>query len=439
MFNKISTLSDSMAKHSAAVRRDFHRFPETGWLEMRTSSLIAQRLETLGYEVLVGRDVCKQDARMGLPCEELLQKHAAQALLQGAPAEYMTDDMRHGCTGVIGILRCGVGPVVALRFDIDALGMTESALHSHRPAREGFKSENEGMMHACGHDGHAAIGLGVAEVLVQIRESLHGTVKLLFQPAEEGARGAAAMVANGHLDGVDYFIGSHIAPTGGDDDGDVTPATFGSLATTKYDVIFSGKASHAGGYPENGKNALLAAAAAALGLHAIPRHSAGQSRVNVGVLNAGTGRNVIPDTAKLQIEVRGETTEINRYMSDCAVNICNGAAMMQSCGCEMIKMGEAQGQHSDVDFAERIANMIKKNFLRIKVSSVLNARNWGSEDISIMMNRVQSHGGKATYMRVTTPMASAQHTVEFDFDEAVLPKSIKVFSAITYDLLKHNE
>lgn len=439
MYNTITKLSDALTAQSAAIRRDLHRFPETGWLEMRTSAVIAQQLAKLGYEVLTGRQVCSAEARMGLPSAEELHAHAQRVRSQGAPESFLTEELCEGYTGVIGILRCGEGPVVALRFDIDALGMVECSCDTHRPAKEGFASLNPGMMHACGHDGHAAIGLGVAEVLMQIKDKLRGTVKILFQPGEEGARGAAAMVAAGHLDDVDYFIGSHIAPDNGPDDGDVTPGTYGSLATTKYDVTFKGEAAHAGGFPEKGKNALVAAAAAVMALQAIPRHSAGQSRVNVGVLHAGTGRNVIPDTAHMQLEVRGETTEINRYMCKAAAAACNGAALMQGCTCDMVKMGEAEGQHSDPELLGRIAQLVRGNLPDLKVSSIENAQNWGSEDISIMMNRVQAHGGQATYMRVMTPVASAQHTVTFDFDETVLPKSIRVFSAVVYHLIGENE
>ena len=124
---------------------------------------------------------------------------------------------------MIGILRCGEGPTVAMRFDIDALGVFEEHDPSHRPAKEGFNSVNEGFMHACGHDGHATIGLGVAKVLMSIKDQLHGTVKLIFQPAEEGVRGAKSIVDNGHLDGVDYLIGSHVTNKKEDDPAVVIP------------------------------------------------------------------------------------------------------------------------------------------------------------------------------------------------------------------------
>ena len=437
IIRRINALMEDMEPRLTALRRSVHQYPETGWLEMRTCAIIHERLSALGYTVLTGGKAVSPEARMGVPDAETLSAHAKAVEQQaGSPLSFLTDEMRQGLTGVIGILNCGPGPVVALRFDIDALPMTERSDPGHRPAREGFASRNPGMMHACGHDAHVAIGLGVAEIIMAIKEHLHGTVKLIFQPAEEGARGARAVAAAGHVDDVDYFIGSHVAPTGSLDDGDVTAGTWGSLATSKLDVTFIGEAAHAGGYPEQGKNALLAAASAVLALHAIPRHSGGQSRVNVGTLRAGGGRNVVPDRAFMQVEVRGETTEINEYMERQARNICQGAAAMQGCACEITLAGQAEGQHSDPALIARIGKAVSEYLPELTLSSEQNARNWGSEDISIFMNRVQAHGGQATYMRVMTPMAGAQHTVSFDMDESVIGKSVKVFCAAVLELMK---
>lgn len=423
-----------------ALRRDVHHYPETGWFEMRTSAIIHEQLSALGYTVLTGSQAVAPEARMGVPDKDALAAHAREVELQeGTPLAYLTEEMREGLTGVIGILDCGPGPVVCLRFDIDALPMTERSDSGHRPAREGFASVCTGRMHACGHDAHVAIGLGVARVLSELREYLHGTVRLIFQPAEEGARGARAVAAREHVDDADYFIGSHVAPADDLDDGDVTAGTWGSLATSKLDVTLTGEAAHAGGDPERGRNALLAAASAVLALHAIPRHSGGQSRVNVGTLHAGGGRNVIPDRAFLQVEVRGETTEINAYMETQARKICEGAAMMQGCTCEIVLAGQAEGQHSDPELIRRIAEVTARDLPELKLSSEQNARNWGSEDISVFMNRVQAHGGLATYMRVVTPMAGGQHTVSFDMDEKVIGRGVAVFSAAVLDLMKGND
>ncbi len=312
MYEKINKLSDGLMGKLTDYRRDFHKFAESGWFEMRTTSLIARRLTELGYEVLAGRDVCLDESRMGLPSDEELEESFLRAKGQGADPEFL-EKTRGGFTGAVGILRCGEGPVVALRFDIDALGVVEDESDEHRPYREGFSSVNKGMMHACGHDGHAAIGLGVAEVLMAVKDGLRGTVKLIFQPAEEGVRGAKSIVDKGHLDGVDYVLACHISERNTDDDpdSDITAGSGGSLATTKLDAFYYGKSAHAGGHPQDGRNALAAAVTAAQNLLAIPRNSKSDTRINVGTLRAGSGRNVIPEFAKMELEVRGKTTEGN--------------------------------------------------------------------------------------------------------------------------------
>ena len=352
-YESILLLAEQMQDELVAIRRDFHTFAETGWLEMRTSSLIARKLADLGYEVLTGEQVCLKSARMGVPSQQELAQRYNHALAQGADPAYL-ESCRDGMTGVIGILRNGDGPTVAFRFDIDALGVFESDEADHRPAAQGFVSQNYGAMHACGHDGHAAIGLGVAKALMAIRDQLHGTVKLIFQSAEEGVRGAKAIVEKGHLDGVDYFIGSHLTAKKADDPADFCPGTYGSLATSKYDVVFRGLSAHAGGAPQAGKNAMLAAATAVLNLHAIPRHNAGATRINVGRLIAGSGRNVICDEATLELEVRGDTTALNDYMAQYAQRILQGAAQMHDCTVELTLAGAAMSMNTDEDFCNTI-------------------------------------------------------------------------------------
>lgn len=438
IYRKISDMAEEQRDELIQLRRDFHRYPETSWLEMRTSAKIAEYLTELGMEVLTGKNVCREEARIGVPDPDILERHFSQVKEQGAPARFLTEELEQGYTGVVGILRCGEGPTVALRFDIDALPMEEAEDLEHRPFREGFSSQNPGMMHACGHDCHAAIGLGTARILSALRDQLHGTVKFLFQPGEEGTKGAYAMVENGHLDGIDYFAGTHVAPDDKEDDGDITPGTYGSLATCKYNVFFHGQAAHAGGFPEEGKNAVLAAAHAAVGLSGIARHSQGISRVNVGVIRGGSNSNVVADEAMISMEVRGETDEINQYMDRRAKEICQAAAMMEECSCEMRLMGRAPSQVSSLELIDRISNLVRNHLPQYRVSSNPNAKNWGSEDIGFMMNRVQEQGGQAVYMRTMTKMASPQHTVRFDVDEDVLVKGAVSFSAIVCDLLKKN-
>ncbi|MEA4919542.1 MAG: amidohydrolase [Clostridiaceae bacterium] len=437
MYQKIAELSAGVQNKIRDQRRDFHKYAETGWLEMRTSSIIARRLTDLGcYEVLVGKDVCDADARMGLPDQDVLDKQYERAVAQGGDPEFLPYT-KGGFTGVIGILRCGEGPVVALRFDIDALGVIESEEQTHFPKREGFSSVNYGFMHACGHDGHASIGLGVAEVLANIKDSLHGTIKLIFQPAEEGVRGAKSIVAKGHLDDVDYVIGNHIgAPKGVYEGVDFLPGSGGNLATTKLDVYYYGASAHASGSPHVGKNALQAAAAAIMNLYSIPRHGDGASRINVGTIHAGTGRNVIADIAKMEMEVRGKTTEIKDYMEEHARAIIKACAEMYDCTYEIKVMGGAQTAESDPALMDRVQNIIKEHMPEYVVKEYIPQPGGGSEDYTYMMQRVQQNGGQATFMRSLCACAGPGHSRIYDFDEVVLSRAVRVFSSVVYDILK---
>lgn len=437
MYQKIIDIANQIEDKIIAQRRDFHKYAEAGWLEMRTSSIIAGKLTDLGYEVLTGENVCKASARMGLPPDNELEAHYNWAKSNGADLRFLKQT-KGGFTGVIGILDCGEGPTVAMRFDIDALGVIENKDDSHKPYKFGFSSVNDGTMHSCGHDGHASIGLGVAEVLMNIKESLHGKVKLIFQPAEEGVRGAKAIVEKGHLDNVDYFLASHISDNEEKDGSDLIPGSYGSLATSKYDVFYNGKSAHAGGDPEKGDNVMLAVATAILNLQSIPRHSEGITRINVGKVIAGTGRNVIADQAKMEIEVRGETSKINNYVEEYALGIIKSSAEMHHVSYDIKKMGGALSLNSDEKLAERLKFMCQENLKEIKVSTILMNKNSGSEDVSFMMKRVQEKGGQATFMRIFTSTAGPSHSRGFDFGEEVLAKGIKVFSAAAYDLLMLN-
>lgn len=182
---------------------EFHHYAESGWLEFRTAARIAEILGGLGYQLAVGRDVVDEQSRMGLPDEATLAQQYERAPQQGAPERWLPA-FEGGFTGVVATLNTGrPGPTLAFRVDMDALDLNEQQDDSHRPHRDGFASCNAGMMHACGHDGHTAIGPGLAHVLKHFSGEFCGTIKLIFQPAEEDTRGARTMVAAGVLDDVD--------------------------------------------------------------------------------------------------------------------------------------------------------------------------------------------------------------------------------------------
>lgn len=432
MYEQVKKLAEEINPEIIAIRRDFHKYAEKGWFEMRTSSIIAGKLKSYGFEVLVGESVCDGESRMGLPSDGELEAHYEWAKANGADMNFLPST-KGGFTGVIGLLNCGPGPVTAMRFDIDALGVIENTDQDHVPAREGFSSIALNVMHACGHDGHAASGLGVAYVLSRLRNQLCGTIKLIFQPAEEGVRGAKSIVAKGHLDDVDFFLGSHISSMPEDEEADVIPGSFGSLATCKYDAYFYGKATHAGGSPEKGLNVIPAIATAILNLQGIPRHSKGSSRINVGRIEAGTGRNVIADNGKMEIEVRGETTEVNQFAEEYALRILESSAQMHGVTCEIKKMGSALSMSSDEALAKKVKEVCER-LGDIRVSSTLMSKNSGSEDISYMMNRVLEHGGQAVFMRGLTTITGDAHERNFDFDESVLLNLVKIFSAVGCEL-----
>ncbi len=409
------------AKRAVALRRDLHRHPELGLTEFRTASLVAARLAELGLSVRLGREVMDSASRVGLPDEGELDRCYRRAEEEGAPAAFLPA-LAGGHTAVVGTLAGSrPGPVVALRVDMDALPINEDTTQAHLPAREGFVSAHPGVMHACGHDVHTALGLGAAEVLSGLRDRLKGTVKFVFQPAEEGGRGAVPMVKAGVVDDVDRFVAIHVGT--GVASRSACAAVNGHLASIKLDATFRGRAAHAGGQPDQGRNALLAASEAVQALYGISRHHAGRSRVNVGTLAAGSGRNVIADRAFMQIEVRGESEEIAEYMLRRAEAVLRGAAAMQEVEVEIKTVGRTTTALSD----PALARLIAEAGAAIPGIGICTDAHMagGSEDATYFMRRVQERGGQAAYAVIGSDLASGHHTPRFDIDEDDIPWGIE--------------
>lgn len=408
-------------------RRSLHALPELGFMEYITTYRIGKELEALGFKLFVGKEALDEESRMGIPPESDLLAHELKALNWGVEESWL-DKMRGGNTGLVAIWDTGKeGDHVGFRFDIDALPINESLNSNHFPAKHQFVSKELNVMHACGHDGHTTIGLGVAQYIAAHNDQLKGSFTLLFQPAEEGGRGARAMVAKGWLDDVDYFYSGHIGiqtlPIG-----TIAATTPGFLASTKYNGYFKGVASHAGMNPELGKNALLAATTAANNLYAIPRHHDGVTRVNVGRLVAGSGRNIIPEDSYMEIEVRGETVEIAEYMAEKATRILQAAADMHDVICTIEPVGLTEVVVCNEELIPKITEWCAESeYVKEVLPSVTVS---GSEDVSLMMNRVQQHGGQATYMLFGTKLDHPHHHPEFDFQEEVLLVAVDTFISI---------
>ena len=416
---------ERLGQELIAVRRDLHQYPETAWAEYRTTAKLIERLECEGIAVLYGRQIHADGLRQQAPDPQTDAQSVARAKRDGANAR-LVDSMAGGFTGCVAVIEgAKPGPTVVIRVDIDALNVTESTGTGHIPAEHGFSSCYDGKMHACGHDAHAAIGLGAALLLHKCREELCGRVKVIFQPAEEVIGGAASMVGAGLLDDCDYFFGGHVGLQLFET-GVVAASCNGILATSKLHIKFYGKSAHSGKSPNEGCNALAAASCAVLNMLAIARHGDGASRVNVGILQAGSSRNVIPAYAEMHGETRGLTTEINAYMEESARRVCESAARMYGCSCEF----NVTQRCGSADSSEALARFVLEQacntngIVRVEPTAYFGA----CEDVSYMMNRVHERGGKAVEMMFGTPVAAAHHNGAFDIDEASVPLTAKLLA-----------
>lgn len=415
----------------SALRRLFHQHAETGMAEFWTTARIAQELEETGLSPLVGECVSLAEARMGVPDENTLRKARERALREGAPKAWL--ERMNGITGLAVDIRPDLPAHTVLRFDIDAVDVEESEKPSHLPHQEGFASLHRGICHACGHDGHIAIGLGLARELAKRKESLTRNVRLLFQPGEEGCRGARAMAGAGLLEGARHMIAAHIGMWARRDHSLVCGAR-GFLATTKFDVTFTGRAAHAGAEPHKGANSLLAAASAALNMHALPRHGEGDSRITVGRLEAGSGRNTIPALARMVCETRGSTTAVNEYMFEHCRSIIEHTAAMYEQQCDIRIMGGSGNAGSD-DALIRLVRESAENVPWFRPELVEDsAPGFGSDDACVHMAAVQEQGGDATYIMLGSELAAGHHSPDFDFHEEVLMPSVELLTTLVLAL-----
>ncbi|WP_406312007.1 amidohydrolase [Streptosporangium sp. NBC_01639] len=400
---------------AAAVRRDLHAHPELGFTEIRTAARVDTALRSLGWTVRSGSEVFDATGLPGLPEASVLEHSAGRALAEGVPEELVAR-FSGGHTAVVADLHGNrPGRRVALRFDMDALPITEASADDHRPHRQGFASGHPGVMHACGHDGHVAIGLALAAALST--RDFPGSVRLLFQPAEEGVRGAQPMVAAGACADVDVLLAIHLAF--GLPSGLLAPAATELIATSKYLVRFTGREAHAAKAPEQGRNALLAAATATLNLHALPRFAGAVTRVNVGRLQAGVAANVIAGAAELAYETRADTAEVAGELARRAELVVRAAAEMHEVEVELIRTGYATAATTDPVVAAALTSAAG-GLAEVCATHPLGA----SDDASLLMRAVQESGGVAGYAIVGSDSPGPPHSPRFDVDEEVLPVAV---------------
>ncbi|SFR48275.1 MULTISPECIES: amidohydrolase [Halorubrum] len=394
-----------------SFRRDLHRHPEPAWREFYTTARIVEALRERDLTGLhVGPDALAADERLNVPDDEELAEWEQRAREAGADPEVL-EQLSGGYTGCVAVVERGDGPVVGLRVDIDGLPITESESGDHVPAGEGFRSEHEGFMHACGHDAHATMGLGALDVILD--SDFSGTLKVFFQPGEEQIVGGKPMAESGHLDDVDYLYAVHVGldhPSG-----EVVCGIEGFLAVRHFLAEFTGEPAHAGARPEQGRNTVQAMAAAIQNLYAIPRHADGPTRVNAGLVGGGTATNIIPEESYIEGEVRGQTTDLAEYMSDHADRVLDSAAEMHDCEVDVSTLGEAPSATSD----DALAGLVRESAGDVSgVTNIVDSDELGgSEDATYLMNYVQEQGGLACYLGVGTDHPGGHHTSDFDVVE----------------------
>ena len=410
-----------MEKDLIETRRFYHKIAEPGWLEFKTTINIIKTLKKIGVsEILYGKKIHSPKYMQALPAKEKLKAYASTIETE---RDFDISEILEGFTGAVAIIDTKKsGPSVGFRFDIDALNIRESEEASHRPKKEKFISENNFAMHACGHDGHISIGLFLAEFLEKNKDRLKGKYTIIFQPAEEGLRGAKSMVETGIVDDIDYFFASHIGM--GVENGKICVGTSGFLASTKVDVSFKGVSSHAGALPEAGKNANLAAASALLNLHTLPQFSTGMARINVGVIRGGSIRNAISDKAILKMETRGENEKINQSLLERSRQVIEGAAKQYDLSYQIKIVGSAPALiKTEEDFYKKINEILQAKGYK----TYLNGKFKASEDVIHFINRVESRGGHAIHFIFGTKLAASHHSNNFDFDETCLETGLGVF------------
>ena len=359
--------------------------------------------------------------------EILYDVHETAAFVTARLHEFGVDEIVGGIggTGIVGIIR-GRGPgerTIGLRADMDALPLEEM---TGKP----WSSKISGRMHACGHDGHVGIGLALARRLVP-EKNLSGTLRLIFQPAEESARGAAPMVAGGAVDGVDHLFVGHLGcllPSG-----KVAAGAVGFLFSSRFAVTFRGMVAHAAMGPQEGRNALLAGASAALGLHGISRFAGAQTFVNVGVLSAGTAFNIVADTCNMLVEVRADSRAAHDYMVERLRAVIDGAAAMHQCTVDVVRKSHMPGNENSPEAVALIAEVAAG---LPGISEVL--PEWsigGGDDAALMIRRVRENGGSAAYCIIGSDIPAVHHAADFDIDENSLETGVALFAGVAQRLL----
>ncbi|WKZ49339.1 MAG: amidohydrolase [Anaerolineales bacterium] len=389
--------AEELFPYTQAMRRDFHKHPELGFREVRTGGIVAKELEALGLEVTKGV----------------------------------------GKTGVVGYLEGSrPGPTILLRFDMDALPIAEETGAE-------YASENPGVMHACGHDGHTAIGLTVAKMLHARRDELAGNIKFCFQPSEEGTNGeevggALMMMRDGVLESpkVEKTLSLHVwndKPIGW-----LSVAKGPVMAGAElFSIKLTGKGGH-GAAPHTTVDPIVAAAQIVTALQTIASRNVPPLKatvVSVTQIIAGTTFNVIPQTAEVNGTIRNFDLDVRKLALERFKEIVHGIAKSMGCEAEITLKQVTPTVINDEAVTDSVLKSAQKLFPDddIDTSPYLTM---GAEDMGYMQEQIDGCYFMIGSANDEKNLNYGHHHPKFDFDERALVRGAALMASAAADLLK---
>ncbi|HEY3402805.1 MAG TPA: amidohydrolase [Ohtaekwangia sp.] len=387
-------------------RRHFHQFPELSNREFKTAAYVTEHLKSLGFEIQTG--------------------------------------VAH--TGVVALLKTGKpGPVIALRADMDALPVTErDNLPFASKERTTFNGQETGVMHACGHDAHTAILMGAAEILAKNKNELKGTIKFIFQPAEEGPPigeegGAGLMVKEGVLENpkVDVIFGLHIQAMR--TLGQIAYKPAGMMAASDWFTIkVFGRQSH-GAAPWMGIDPVVVSAQIILGLQTIVSRQTELTKepaiISVGVIHAGIRQNIIPESVEMSGTIRTFDGEMQKSIHEKIKRTATHIAESAGARAEVTIESKTPVTYNDPALTEKVVNSLvkaagEKNVIRIPVDT-------GAEDFAYYQQKIPGFfffvGALPPEIDIKT--APSHHTPEFMMDERSMLTGLKAMLNVTLDYM----
>lgn len=392
---QVASEAESLRQKMVDQRRDFHVNPELSNREERTSRVVAERLRALGLEVKTN-----------------VARHGVVAILKGAKP----------------------GPVVAVRADMDALPIQETI-------DVPYKSKNAGVKHACGHDVHMTVALGVAEVLSKMRNQISGTVKFLFQPAEEGPPageegGAPLMIKEGALENPrpQAIFGLHVLPTV--DVGKVAYNSGPAMASADRFVInVRGKKVH-GAYPHDGIDTVVVAAQCVTALQSIRSRRIDTTEplvLTIGSIQGGNRFNIITDEVRLEGTVRTLSEDVRKKVQQMMRETLAGVTSAYGATFEMEYVEGAAVTYNDPKLVEETLPVMRRIVGNENLFSP--KPQMGAEDFSYYQKVIPGFFYFLGVGNKAKGITAMIHTPEFDVDEESLVVGVKVMTNVVIDYL----